>query len=197
MDRVSRPEFLAPSGLQVPIGRVRLPSVGFSFDVHYPSFQAIAIMHTVGAPHVRPTYIIHEPPGVPQTMPKHPAQSDHPRPSGLAPAVLLGLLGLPLIIEAGPASDLPEWAYGSGLIMTVALGLITTMRTCRMERFAALVATVLLAALCLIQLTVVRFRYDVAQRHMTARYARPPKDAIQKQKQVEKTTRTTYEENHD
>jgi len=48
---------------------------------------------------------------------------------------------------------MPIWIYGSGLILALGFGLTTIMRTSRMERFAALVATSLLVGLCLVQIS--------------------------------------------
>ena len=109
------------------------------------------------------------------------------RRSGLLPAALLGLLGLPLIIDAGPASELPSWTYAAGLVLAVGLGLQTIVRTTRTNRYAALVATVLLAGLCLVQMTAGRTRSDGPTTDHTPRVPRVPKD--------DGTTRTKVEKN--
>lgn len=118
-----------------------------------------------------------------------------PRRSGLLPAALLGLLGLPLIIDAGAASKLPEWVYGSSLYLAIILGTLTIMRTSRIERFAALVATVLLAGLCLVQLTGTRLSYGRAEPAPSARSARVTTEADQTRFQVEKNALPPHEEN--
>jgi hypothetical protein len=103
------------------------------------------------------------------------------------PAALLGLIGLPLIIDAGPGSRLPTWTYAAGLVLALGLGLQTVMRTTRTNRYAALVATVLLAGLCLVQLTVGPTRSDGQGGMATPRVPRVPKG--------DGTTRTKVEKN--
>ena len=114
-------------------------------------------------------------------------QSCTTRRSGLLPAALLGLLGLPLIIDAGTASRLPTWTYAAGLVLALGLGLQTIVRTTRTNRYAALVATVLLAGLCLVQMTAGRTRSDGPTNDQTPRVPRVPKD--------DGTTRTKVEKN--
>lgn len=198
MDRVLRPEFLAPS---------RSPSAyRQGYAVLRPASLSTCTARrfrlspvTTGSgllTFARPSQD-HEPPGAPYKVPMRPSASNSNRPSGLAPAALLGLLGLPLIVAAGPASKLPSWAYASGLVLTIGLGLTTAMRTSRLERFAALVATALLAGLCLVQITHHRQAPKDVPEGQQARGARLPKEAGNDRGNAGKTANPTYEEKHD
>lgn len=176
LDRVCRPEFLAPS---------RLPSA-YRRGLSGPSSRSLSTCtarrfglspndgrHPGHMPDRTPT---HEPPGAPPAVSMRTPEDHSARREGLVPAALLGLLGLPLIVDAGPASQLPKWAYGTAMVLALWLGRLIVMRTSRTNRFAALVATVMLAGLCLAQMTAVRPRDDDAGRTDATREARPPKD---------------------
>lgn len=187
LDRVYRPEFLAPS---------RLPSA-YRRGLSGPSSRSLSTCtarrfglspYISGYPGHMPGHPIpHEPPGAPSAVSIRTPQHCTTRHSGLLPAALLGLLGLPLIIDAGPASELPNWTYAAGLVLALGLGLQTIVRTTRTNRYAAIVATVLLAALCVVQMTDGRARSVGPKTDQTPRVPRVPKD--------DGTTRTKVEKN--
>ena len=82
---------------------------------------------------------------------------DRPLPSqstALIPVALLGLLGLPLIIYAGHDSRLSFEAYALGLIGTLLIALWTTLKTAGLNRSLTITAACLLAALCIMQITI-------------------------------------------